>query len=162
MAQARRTGFTEKQGELNMGSAILSKGNEYWWKSTCSCVSCGFTEGLPDSVVFEMIASTRGCPIHGDGAWPPRERCQPWFKTDYLALMDLFLSFEISVHVFMAEFTLQFEEQPPGLEQGVFEDLFALYVDVDRLFGAHLQGDRLGRQQPLRAAIKRTRKALIA
>ena len=130
-------------------------------RSVCTCVMCGFTERLSDEIVSDLRKKTAGCPVHGDGSWPPKDRIEFWTVQDYFEFIEAFLSKEVQESLFLKEFSLQFEGQSQEFPPEVFSSLFDLYTEVDRFF-VERQGCQRSAKTSLRQGAKRARDQLRA
>ena len=130
-------------------------------RSVCTCVMCGFTERLSLALVSELRKMTAGCPVHGDGSWPPRDQIEFWTVQDYIEFIEAFLSREVQESLFLKEFSLQFEGQSQEFPPEVFSSLFDLYTEMDRFF-IERQGCQRSAKTSLRQKAKRTRDQLKA
>ena len=146
---------------MRSGKPSRKERSPFWSKlrSTCTCVSCGFTERLPDDLVSDMIRQRRGCPVHGDGSWPPQDQIEYWLLQDYIDFIEAFLAYEIEIALFLNEFSLQFDDQAQGFTPDVFEVLFALYAHQDDFFAARSVKERSAKES-LRKAAKLARDQL--
>ena len=128
-------------------------------RSTCSCVYCGFTERLSNELVSEMLRQTAGCPVHGDGSWPPADQIERWLVQDYIDFIEAFLAWDLDIDLFLREFMLQFEDQADTFAPEPLKPLFELYSHVDGFFVARRQCEQSANRS-LRRAAKLTRDRL--
>ena len=126
----------------------------FWYPIRCSCVNCGFTENLSFSIVSDMIRTTRGCPIHGDGSWPSDSDFGRWKEPDWFDYLTAFLIQTPPSGPFIWEFVNQFENQMVLLSSPAESALFELYVFMDQLVGRTVHRKTVD-YRTLREAVKR-------